>query len=72
MRLNCEDAGVLRVEDINYAFSDSACHIRLPGKDIMFATLLVSDLKHLGLLTDDHMTLKTGVIAADHSFASLE
>uniref|UniRef100_A0A672MBB1 ubiquitinyl hydrolase 1 n=1 Tax=Sinocyclocheilus grahami TaxID=75366 RepID=A0A672MBB1_SINGR len=30
VRLNCEDAGVLRVEDIDYAFSDSACHIRLP------------------------------------------
>lgn len=33
MRLNCEDAGVQRVEDIDYAFSDSACHIRLPGKE---------------------------------------
>ncbi|XP_052396471.1 ubiquitin carboxyl-terminal hydrolase 19 isoform X2 [Carassius gibelio] len=30
VRLNCEDAGVLKVEDIDYAFSDSACHIRLP------------------------------------------
>lgn len=30
VRLNCEDAGVQRVEDIDYAFSDSACHIRLP------------------------------------------
>ncbi|XP_050952088.1 ubiquitin carboxyl-terminal hydrolase 19 isoform X2 [Labeo rohita] len=30
VRLNCEGAGVLRVEDIDYAFSDSACHIRLP------------------------------------------
>uniref|UniRef100_A0A8C2AFK3 ubiquitinyl hydrolase 1 n=1 Tax=Cyprinus carpio TaxID=7962 RepID=A0A8C2AFK3_CYPCA len=30
VRLNCEDAGVLRVGDIDYAFSDSACHIRLP------------------------------------------
>ncbi|XP_059383662.1 ubiquitin carboxyl-terminal hydrolase 19 isoform X2 [Carassius carassius] len=30
VRLSCEDAGVLRVEDIDYAFSDSACHIRLP------------------------------------------
>ncbi len=35
VRLNCEDAGVQRVEDIDYAFSDNACHIRLPGKDIM-------------------------------------
>ncbi|XP_051736765.1 ubiquitin carboxyl-terminal hydrolase 19 isoform X3 [Ctenopharyngodon idella] len=30
VRLNCGDAGVLRVEDIDSAFSDSACHIRLP------------------------------------------
>uniref|UniRef100_A0A8C2HV54 ubiquitinyl hydrolase 1 n=1 Tax=Cyprinus carpio TaxID=7962 RepID=A0A8C2HV54_CYPCA len=30
VRLNCEDAGVLRLGDIDYAFSDSACHIRLP------------------------------------------
>lgn len=37
VRLNCGDAGVLRVEDIESAFSDSACHIRLPGKDIMCA-----------------------------------
>lgn len=37
VRLNCGDAGVLRVEDIDSAFSDSACHIRLPGKDSMSA-----------------------------------
>ncbi|XP_043080353.1 ubiquitin carboxyl-terminal hydrolase 19 isoform X2 [Puntigrus tetrazona] len=30
LRLNCEDAGVLKVEDIDYAFTDFACHIRLP------------------------------------------
>ncbi|XP_067302511.1 ubiquitin carboxyl-terminal hydrolase 19 isoform X3 [Pseudorasbora parva] len=30
VRLYCGDAGVLKVEDINSAFSDSACHIRLP------------------------------------------
>lgn len=39
VRLNCGDAGVLRVEDIDSAFSDSACHIRLPGKDIMCACI---------------------------------
>lgn len=37
VRLNCGDAGVLRVEDVDSAFSDSACHIRLPGKDSMCA-----------------------------------
>ncbi|XP_051517732.1 ubiquitin carboxyl-terminal hydrolase 19-like isoform X1 [Myxocyprinus asiaticus] len=30
VRLNCGDAGVQRVEDIDSAFSDTACHIRLP------------------------------------------
>ncbi|TRY90639.1 hypothetical protein DNTS_003701 [Danionella cerebrum] len=30
VRLNCSDSGVQRVEDIEYAFSDSACQIRLP------------------------------------------
>nr|XP_005162176.1 ubiquitin carboxyl-terminal hydrolase 19 isoform X2 [Danio rerio] len=30
VRLNCGGAGELRVEDIEYDFSNSACHIRLP------------------------------------------
>ncbi|KAA0707022.1 Ubiquitin carboxyl-terminal hydrolase 19 [Triplophysa tibetana] len=30
VRLNCGDSGVLRVEDIDSAFSDTSCHIRLP------------------------------------------
>lgn len=33
VRLNCGDSGVLRVEDIDSAFSDTSCHIRLPGKE---------------------------------------
>ncbi|KAI7794053.1 putative ubiquitin carboxyl-terminal hydrolase 19, partial [Triplophysa rosa] len=30
VRLNCGDSGVLRAEDIDSAFSDTSCHIRLP------------------------------------------
>ncbi|XP_065142058.1 ubiquitin carboxyl-terminal hydrolase 19 isoform X1 [Paramisgurnus dabryanus] len=30
VRLNCGDAGVLKVEDIDSAFTDTTCHIRLP------------------------------------------